>query len=122
MSEIYKHIIHIIITVVIVLIGLIMVKRNQPPAIVKIDLVAITSHYTALMAKSTLGSTGDNDFANRVSEGIKNNLEPIISQYAKANNVIVFQSQALVDGRVTDITQTVINQLDQKLQLDKKPK
>lgn len=107
--------VHAIITILIVLIGLIVVKRNQPPTIVKIDLVAITSHYTALMAKNTLGSTDDNGFANRISDEIKNNLEPIISEYAKTNNVIVVQSQALVDGRVTDITQIVINQLDKKL-------
>jgi hypothetical protein len=52
------------------------------------------------------------DASKQVSDVIKANLEPIISDYASKHNVIVIQSQALVDGRVTDITNVVINELD----------
>lgn len=113
MAEVYKYIAQAIVTIIIVLIGMIIMRHNQPPAIAKVDLVAITTHYTAMMAKDTLGSNGAN--SKKISDVIKTNLEPIISNYAKAHNVVVIQSQALVDGNVIDITNSVISQLDKKL-------
>lgn len=115
MSEVYKYIIQVIITVIIVLIGMIFIQHRQPPSIVKIDLVAITTHYTEMMAKDTVGGANNTNDAKKISDAIKVNLEPIISAYAKSHNVIVIQSQALVDGRVTDITNYVISQLDRKI-------
>ncbi|MBY0379513.1 MAG: hypothetical protein K2P99_03815 [Burkholderiales bacterium] len=114
MTELYKYIVTTIISVVIVLIGMIIIRYNQPSALVKIDLVAITTHYTELMSKDTIGGT-NNDNAKKISDAIKVNLEPIISSYAQSHNVVVIQAQALVDGRVTDITEYVIKQLDKKI-------
>ena len=115
MSESFKYIIQAIITVVIVLIGMIFIQHRQPPSIVKIDLVAVTIHYTEMMAKDTIASANNTTDAKKISDTIKINLEPIISAYAKSHNVIVIQSQALVDGRVPDITNYVISQLDRKI-------
>lgn len=114
MNEIYKYVTQAIITVIIVLIGMIIIRHNQAPSIVKIDLVAITTRYTEIMSKNTIGSS-NSDEARKISDTIKNNLEPIISDYAKNNNVIVIQAQALVDGRTLDITSYVIQQLDKKI-------
>jgi hypothetical protein len=114
MNEAYKYIIHTIISVAVVLIGMIIIRHNQPPELVKIDLVAITTHYTELMSKDTIGST-NNENAKKISDAIKANLEPIISAYAKSHHAVVIQSQALVDGNVVDITNFVINQLDRKI-------
>ena len=112
MTEMHKYIIHAILTLVMVLIGMIIVRQTEPPRIVKIDLVAITSHYTQLMAKDTLdGGT----HAKQISEIIKTNLEPIIHNYAIAHKAIVIQAQALVDGNVVDISNVVINELDKKI-------
>jgi hypothetical protein len=115
MSDLFKYIMQVIITIIIVLIGMIFIQHRQPPSLVKIDLVAITQHYTEIMAKDTIGSSGTTIIAKKISDAIKVNLEPIISSYAKSHNVIVIQSQALVDGRVTDITSYVINELDRKI-------
>jgi hypothetical protein len=124
MSDTFKYIIQAIITIIIVLIGLIIIKHNQPPKMVKIDLVAVTTHYTQLMAKETIGNnnlttnngnTSGNSKVKKISDTIKTNLEPIISSYAKNYNVIVIQAQALVGGNVPDITDIVIQQLDKKL-------
>lgn len=114
MAEIYKYLTQAIITVIIVLIGMIIMRHNQPPSIVKIDLVAITTHYTEIMSKNTINGSNP-DEAKKISDAIKNNLEPIISDYAKSNNVVVVQAQALVDSRVSDITNYVIQQLDKKI-------
>ena len=91
-------------------------KRNMPPKIVKIDLVSITAHYTQIMMKDTLdGSNANNPEVKKISETIKANLEPIISQYAQKNKVVVVQAQALVDTSTPDITNLIIEQLDRKL-------
>ena len=106
------------ISTVIVLIAMLIVKHNQPPRLVKIDLVKITTHYTELMAKDTFASkdlTANNPAIKQISDGIKQNLEPVISDYAKSHNVIVVQAQALVATNVPDITDNVIVELDKKL-------
>ncbi len=114
MNDVYKYIIHTIISVVIVLIGMIIIKYNQPSELVKIDLMAITTHYSELMSKDVI-SGSNNENVKKISDAIKANLEPIITDYAKSHNVIVIQSQALVDGKVIDITDYVIKQLDKKI-------
>ncbi len=114
MTEIYKYVIQAIITVIIVLISMIIMRHNQPPSIVKIDLVAITTHYTEIMTKNTIDGS-NSDEAKKISETIKNNLEPVISDYAKNHNVVVIQAQALIDSLTPDITDYVIQQLDKKI-------
>lgn len=105
-------------TSVIILIAMLIIKHNQPPRLVKIDLVKITTHYTELMAKDTFSSndlTATNPAIKQISDGIKQNLEPVISDYAKKHNVIVIQSQALVATNVPDITDNVLVELDKKI-------
>lgn len=115
-NSIYNYILHGLITAIIVVIGMLIMKHQQPPRIVKIDLMAITNHYTQLMMKDALGSsTTDNPAIKKISDTIKNNLEPLISEYAKTHNVIVIQAQALVTTDIPDITNVIIEQLDRKL-------
>ena len=86
------------------------------PRIVKIDLVAITNHYMQLMLKETVGSTSpDNPAVKKISDTVKTNLEPIISDYAKGHHVVIIQAQALVDTNVPDITNQITEELDKKL-------
>jgi hypothetical protein len=115
-TRIYAYAIHGLITAIIVLIGMLVMKRNMPPKIVKIDLVSITAHYTQIMMKEAVdGSNANNPEVKKISETIKANLEPIISQYAQKNKVVVVQAQALVDTSTPDITDLIIEQLDRKL-------
>ena len=114
MSEFYKYAIQVILTIMIMLGGLIIVKHNQPPTMVKVDIVAITTHYTMGILKNGLSGINSVD-TTKVSNTIKTNLEPIINEYARSHNVIVVQSQALVAGDVPDISDYVISQLDKKL-------
>jgi hypothetical protein len=115
----FSHIMTIILMTIIMFAGIWLVKRNQPPHVVKVDLVAITSHYTQMMAVDTFTNKDvtniDNPAVKRISDAIKNNLEPLISDYAKKNNVIVLQAQAFVGGDVIDITPVIINELDKKI-------
>lgn len=116
LDKISVHLQQAAITAIIVVIGLLVIKHNQAPTLVKIDLVAITTHYTEIMTKETLGDSSPNNPAvKRISDTIKANLEPLIANYAKNNKVIVIQAQALVDGVVPDITNTIIAELDAKL-------
>ena len=116
MSRIYNYAVHGVITAIIVLIGMLIMKHQMPPKIVKIDLVAITSHYTQLMMKETVdGNSANNPQVKKISETIKANLEPIISEYAQKNHVVIIQSQALVDTITPDITNQIIEQLDRRL-------
>lgn len=113
MDKYKPYIFQAMITIIIVLIAMLVIKRNQPPTLVKIDLVAITSHYTELMTKDTMGSDSAN--VKKISDTVKANLEPIISSYAKEHNVVVIQAQALVDATTPDITNQVIQILDRKI-------
>ncbi len=115
-TRIYNYAIHSVITAIIVLIGMLLMKHQMPPRIVKIDLVAITTHYTQLMMKETVdGNSATNPEVKKISETIKANLEPIISEYADKNHVVIIQAQALVDTNTPDITNKIIEQLDRKL-------
>jgi hypothetical protein len=114
MSEFYKYAIQAILTIMIMLGGLIILKHNQPPTIVKVNIVAITTHYTMGMLKNGISGVNSVD-TTKITNAIKFNLEPIIDTYAKSHNVIVVQSQALVAGDVPDISDYVISQLDKKL-------
>ena len=115
-ARLYNYVVHGIITAIIVLIGMLVMKHQMPPKVVKIDLVAITSHYTQLMMKATVdGNSANNPEVKKISETIKANLEPIISQYALKNHLVIIQSQALVDTTTPDITNQIIEQLDRKL-------
>ena len=115
-KRIYNYLVHGLITAIIVLIGMLVMKTQMPPRIVKIDLVAITSHYTQLMLKETVGSTSpDNPAVKKISDTVKANLELIISDYAKGHHVVIIQAQALVDTNVPDITNQIIDELDKKL-------
>lgn len=117
-TRIFDYFVNAMIAIVIVLVGMLIVKHNQPPRLVKIDLVRVTTHYTELMAKDTFASkdlTASNPAIKQISDGIKQNLEPVISTYAKDHNVIVVQAQALVATNVPDITDTVISELDKKI-------
>lgn len=123
MKFIDKYFSYIMTTIIIIIImfsGIWLIKRNQPPRLVKVDLVAITSHYTQMMAVNTFAGnknavTVDDVAVKKISEVIKTNLEPLISDYAKKNNVVVLQAQAFVGGDVIDITPVIINELDQKI-------
>ena len=115
-NRIYNYAIHSVITAIIVLIGMLIMKHQMPPRIVKIDLVGITAHYTQLMMKETVDGNGANTpKVKKISETIKANLEPIISDYAVKNHVVIIQAQALVDTTTPDITNQIIEQLDRKL-------
>ena len=115
-NRIYNYAIHSVITAIIVLIGMLIMKHQMPPRIVKIDLVGITSHYTQLMMKETVDGNGaNNPKVKKISDTIKANLEPIISEYAVKNHVVIIQAQALVDATTPDITNQIIEQLDRKL-------
>lgn len=118
-TKIYNYLLQAIITAIIVVIGMLIMKHQQPPRIVKIDLVAITNHYTQLMMKDSFNNGATNNGANpaikKISETIKNNLEPAISDYAKKHNVVVIQAQALVSTDTPDITNIIVEQLDRKL-------
>lgn len=115
-NRIYNHALHGVITAIIVVIGMLVMKSQLPPKLVKIDLVAITNHYTQLMMKETLGSnSSDNPAIKKISEAVKANLEPVISEYAKSHNVVIIQAQALVDTTTPDITNQIIEQLDRKM-------
>lgn len=113
MDKYKPYVTQAMITIIIVLVAMLVVKRNQPPTLVKIDLVAITSHYTELMTKDTMSSDSAN--VKHISDTVKANLEPIISSYAKEHNVLVIQAQALVDTTTPDITSQVIQALDRKI-------
>lgn len=121
MNFIDKHFTNIMIALVVIITmfsGIWLVKRDMPPRIVKIDIISITQHYTELMVKDTISSKDlsvNNPQVKKISEAIKANLEPLIAQYAKNNNVIVIQAQAIVGNSVTDITPTIIKELDQKI-------
>lgn len=113
LRRLYHYGINVLITLIIVLAAMVVIKRQMPPSIVKIDLVAITNHYTELMLKQ---SAGNNDAAiKRISETIKINLEPMLAAYAQDNHVVILQSQALVDTTTPDITNEIIDELDQKI-------
>ena len=115
-TRIYNYLLQAIITAIVVVIGMLIMKHQQPPRIVKIDLVAITNHYTQLMMKDSFNSnTANNPAIKKISEIIKNNLEPVISDYAKKHNVVVIQAQALVSTDTPDITNIIVEQLDRKL-------
>ena len=114
-NQIYGYCVHAIITAIIVTIGMIILKNQMPPRLVKIDLVAITTHYTQLMLKDTQASNTDNAAIKKISEMVKDNLEPAISEYAKIHKVVVIQAQAMVDTTTPDITNEIIDQLDAKL-------
>ncbi len=115
-TRIYNYLLQAIITAIIVVIGMLIMKHQQPPRIVKIDLVAITNHYTQLMMKDSFNSnTANNPAIKKISEIIKNNLEPAITEYAKKHNVVVIQAQALVSTDTPDITNIIVEQLDRKL-------
>lgn len=118
LANYYSYIINVIITLIIVLISMIIIKHQMPPRIVKIDLLAITNHYTQLMMKETMNNkdqTTTNPAVQKISDAIKTNLEPTISEYAHKNNVVVVQAQALVDTSAPDITDQIINELDRKI-------
>jgi hypothetical protein len=134
-ARFYNYLVHGLITAIIVVVGMLVMKSQLPPRLVKIDLVAITSHYTTLMMKETMGSNTlekkepfidsnirssatlapDNPAVKKISETIKSNLEPIISDYAKTHHVVIIQAQALVDSNVPDITNQIIDELDKKI-------
>lgn len=115
-NRIYSYLVNGVITGVIVLTGMLVIKHQMPPKLVKIDLVAITTHYTQLMMKDAMGNTStDNAAIQKLSDAIKLNLEPTISEFAKSHNVVVIQAQALVDTNTPDITNQIIEQLDGKL-------
>ena len=114
----FSYIVNGIVTTIIVLAGMLVIKSKMPPQIVKIDLVAITTHYTQIMAVDTFTTKSmdpNNPAVKKVSDTIKTNLEPTITEYAKQHHVVVVQAQALVDPNVPDITQEIINKLDRKL-------
>ena len=114
----FSYIVNGIITTIIVLAGMLVIKSKMPPQIVKIDLVEITTHSTQIMAVDTFtNKTMDlnNPAVKKISDTIKTNLEPVITEYAKQHHVVVVQAQALVDPNVPDITQEIINQLDRKI-------
>ncbi|MBX9865794.1 MAG: TrbI F-type domain-containing protein [Burkholderiales bacterium] len=118
LANYYSYIINVIITLIIVLISMIIIKHQMSPRIVKIDLLAITNHYTQLMMKETMNNkdqTTTNPAVQKISDAIKTNLEPTISEYAHNNNVVVVQAQALVDTSAPDITDQIINELDRKI-------
>jgi|LauGreDrversion4_2_1035121.scaffolds.fasta_scaffold06076_12 hypothetical protein len=109
----YQYGVNILITLIIVLVAMVLVKRQMPPSIVKIDLVAITTHYSELMLKQ---SADNNDAAiKKISETVKTNLEPMLAAYATSNHVVILQAQALVDTTTPDITNDIIDELDQKI-------
>ena len=115
-NRIYAYAMQGVITAIIVVIGMLTMKQQMPPKLVKIDLLAITNHYTQLMMKETVGSnSSDNPAVKKVSETIKANLELMISDYAQKNHVVIIQAQALVDTTTPDITSQIIEQLDRKL-------
>lgn len=114
----FSYIINGIVTSIIVLAGMLVIKSKMPPQIVKIDLVAITTHYTQMMAVDTFTAKSmdpNNPAVKKISDTIKTNLEPTITEYAKQHHVVVVQAQALVDPTVPDITSDIINQLDRKI-------
>jgi hypothetical protein len=109
----YHYGINVLITLIIVLIGMVLVKRQMPPSIVKVDLLAITTHYSDLMLKQ---SASNNDAGvKKISETIKTNLEPMLASYARGNHVVILQAQALVDTTTPDITNEIIDELDQQI-------
>ena len=112
-NQMYSYVIYGLISSVIVLIGMIIMKHEMPPRLVKIDLIAITNHYTQLMMGETTNS--NSEAVKKISENIKINLEPIIGEYARNHNVVIIQAQALVDTHIPDITSQIIHQLDSKL-------
>lgn len=114
----FSYIVNGIVTSIIVLAGMLVIKSKMPPQIVKIDLVAITTHYTQMMAVDTFTAKSmdpNNPAVKKISDTIKTNLEPTITEYAKQHHVVVVQAQALVDPTVPDITSDIINQLDRKI-------
>ena len=112
MDKVYSYLQQAVVTAIIVVAGLLLYKHDKQ-RIVKVDLVAITTHYTAIMAKDTMSSDTSN--IKKISDTIKINLEPLLSSYAQKNNAIVLQSQAVVEGSVPDITPQIIDELDRKL-------
>lgn len=111
MDKLYTYIINALVSIVIVLIGMTIVKRATP-RIVQVNLVAITTHYAQLMAKDTLSNDTQ---MKKISDTVRNNLEPIISDYVRHHHVVVIQSQAIVAGKVPDLTDYVITQLDKRM-------
>ena len=107
-NQMYSYVIYGLISSVIVLIGMIIMKHEMPPRLVKIDLIAITNHYTQLMMGETTNS--NSEAVKKISENIK-----IIGEYARNHNVVIIQAQALVDTHIPDITSQIIHQLDSKL-------
>lgn len=114
-KHLYNLILHVLITAIIVVIGMLIMKHRETK-IVKIDLVAITTHYTQMMLHNTMSSNNPDDPAvKKISDAVKTNLEPIITDYAKEHNVVIIQAQALVDTATPDITEEIINQLDRRI-------
>lgn len=114
-EKIYPYIQQVVITAIVVVIGMIILKHSESNKIVKVDLVAITTHYTQMMAQNTFGSSANNSQVKKISDAIKANLEPILDKYATIHKVIIVQSQAIVTGNVPDITNEVISELDTKI-------
>ncbi len=103
--------VNVLITLILVLAAMVLVKRQMPPSIVKVDLVAITSHYSELMLKQSNNTAA----IKKISETVKSNLEPMLAAYATDNHVLILQAQALVDTTTPDITNEIIDELDQKI-------
>lgn len=114
-NQVYSYILHGLITACIIVIGMIIIKHQMPPKLVKIDLIAITTHYTELMLKETTGNSTDNPAVKKISDNVKANLEPIINEYVKKHNVVIIQAQAVISNNSPDITNQIIEQLDRKL-------
>lgn len=115
MDKILNYMYHIIITIIVVIIGMIIVKTNNSSKLVKIDLVAVTSYFTQVITKDSLVNPENSIKANN-SEIIKTNLQPLLDDYAKTHHVIIIQSQVLISGNIPDITNIIINQLQEKIQ------
>ena len=108
MHKLYPYTIQLLITVIIVLAGMLLLKKQFPARIVKVDLIAINSHYTELML------TNQNT-AQNISERVKANLEPLLASYASSRHVVILQAQAVVDPTTPDITKEIMDELDQKI-------
>lgn len=115
LEKIYPYFQQFVITAIVVVIGMLIMKHNQTNKIVKIDLVAITSHYTQMMAQNTFGDSANKPQVKKISDAIKANLEPLLEGYASSHKVIIVQAQAVVSGDVPDITNEIITQLDTKI-------
>lgn len=115
LERIYPYLQQFVITAIVVVIGMLILQSNQTNKIVKVDLVAITTHYTQMMAQNTFGNSANNEQVKKISDAIKVNLEPLLEGYASSHKVIIVQAQAVVSGGVPDITNEIISELDAKI-------